>query len=99
MVLPMKFVNNHMFVSNLFLNDILKTIYEKEKTSEKECRQRYHVIFIIFYHKYMNLMLQFICPKSSLCTNVRIQTFRTHLKLMHIILLFYLISSPPFEYR
>lgn len=86
MVLPMKFVNNHMFVSNLFLNDILKTIYEKEKTSEKECRQRYHVIFIIFYHKYMNLMLQFICPKSSICTNVRIQTFRTHLKLMHIIL-------------
>lgn len=33
---------------------------KKKKTSEKECRQRYHVIFIIFYHKYMNLMLQFI---------------------------------------
>lgn len=26
---------------------------KKKKTSEKECRQRYHVIFIIFYHKYM----------------------------------------------
>lgn len=35
MVLPMKFVNNHMFVSNLFLNDILKTIYEKEKNIGK----------------------------------------------------------------
>lgn len=30
---------------------------KKKKTSEKECRQRYHVIFIIFYHKY-NLYVQ-----------------------------------------